>query len=108
MNDSDKGSFECLLDQFSPKRLHLNNRLFTGSISVIDGSYGKPSAPNAFPKQEEPIELVSDICEFAVGKCFNSENRTCIDKTFCPATVFKVPSQFQICHTRVEKLKEQI
>ena len=38
--------------------------------SVSDGSYGKPAAPNASPKSEEPIELVSDICEFAVGKCF--------------------------------------
>ena len=44
-------------------------------------------------RPEEPIELVSDICEFAVGKCFgNSENRICVDKTFCPAKVFKVPS----------------
>jgi hypothetical protein len=105
----DKESFECLLDQFSPKRLHPNNRLFMGSGSVSDGSYVKPAASNDFPKSEEPIEVVSDICEFAVGKCFGgSENRVCVCGSFCPAKVFKVPKSFLECSTRIEKLKEQI
>jgi hypothetical protein len=104
----DKESFECLLDQFSLKRLYPKDRLFKGSGSVSDGSYRKPANQNFSPKPEEPIELESDICEFAVGKCFGgSENRVCVCGSFCPAKVFKVPKSFLECSTRIEKLKEQ-
>ncbi len=60
------------------------------------------------PVVVEKAAVVSDNCEFVRGFVYpGSENRLCVNGTFCPELIFSDPEVFIHCCTRIEKLKEQ-
>ncbi len=60
------------------------------------------------PSVVEKATDVSDNCEFVREFVYpGSENRLCINRTFCSASIFSDPEVFIHCCTRIEKLKEQ-
>ena len=57
------------------------------------------------------VEKAADVpcnCEFVREFVYpGSENRLCVNRTFCPASIFSDPEVFIHCCIRIEKLKEQ-
>jgi hypothetical protein len=60
--------------------------------------------PQSTPKQPEAVQ----ICEFIHGFIYEgSSGRLCIDGIFCPVRIYGNLALFQVCTTRLNRLKER-
>jgi hypothetical protein len=54
-----------------------------------------------------PVLVVPEMCEFVRDPVYEgSIGRRCVDSSFCPARIFGNLALFQVCPTRLAKLKQ--
>ncbi len=85
------------------RKLPVNKSTPRVSVQSAAVVVAKPEQP-----QTPSMPIVSNICEFVRGDIFEGSNgRRCVDGTFCPARIYGQLAIFQICPTRMYKLKER-
>ena len=117
---SGKGSLVNFLSEEDRKRL-LNFRPASELKKIPKKDTPRASVPAAGPQlqsdssnkvteaqNDQTKPTLPEACEFVCGQVFEgSSGRRCVDGTFCPARIFGNLSIFQVCSTRLKKLKEQ-
>jgi len=55
-----------------------------------------------------PAPVAPEVCEFVRSPVYEgSIGRRCVDSSFCPARIYGNFALFQVCPTRLAKLREQ-